>query len=145
MLVTDLPQQPVDDTPGRYALRCTKTAVGKQLSVCWRQDETDSDHTRLCMATSGGGDEQKWDVANWGNDTYRFINVQNGSSHYLDVHPGSPAFMSSNINTSVYQAAQHWLMTSFKKVDDGAYSTVFSEVGSWNPRTQVDARETDRG
>lgn len=82
------------------------------------------------MAASDGSDAQKWDVADWGNGTYRLVNVRNGSGRYLDVHPGSPAFMSSNTNTKVYQAAQHWLMTSAKRVDDGAYSTVFSDVGS---------------
>ncbi|KND87937.1 hypothetical protein TOPH_07432 [Tolypocladium ophioglossoides CBS 100239] len=120
--------QPVDDKPGRFAVRCSSTSITKQLSVCWHRDEVDSDRTRPCMAASDGSDEQKWDVANWGNDMYRFVNVKNASSHHLDVHPGNPVVMSSNTNTKVYQAAQHWLMTSVKKVDDGAYSTVFSDV-----------------
>ncbi|PWI68102.1 hypothetical protein PCL_02503 [Purpureocillium lilacinum] len=120
--------QPVDDKPGRYQIRASKTAINRQLGVCRVEAETDSDKTRPCMLAPDGSDVQKWDVANWGNNTYRFVNVHNGTGYHLDVHPGSAVFLSSNIDTKVYQPAQHWLMTSAKAVNDGAYSTVFSDV-----------------
>ncbi|UNI13966.1 hypothetical protein JDV02_000652 [Purpureocillium takamizusanense] len=135
--------QPVDNKPGRYAIRASKTAINRQLGVCRVEAETDSDKTRPCMLAPDGSDVQKWDVASWGggggdgnnnnnnknsNSTYRLVNVANGTGYHLDVHPGSAVFLSSNIDTAVYQPAQHWLMTSAKPVNDGAYSTVFSDV-----------------
>ncbi|KAJ6446697.1 gelsolin repeat protein [Purpureocillium lavendulum] len=121
-------KQPVDGKAGRFAIRASKTAINKQLGVCRVQAETDSSKTRPCMLSPDGSDVQKWDVANWGNDTYRLVNVANGTDYNLDVHPGAAVFLSSNIDTKVYQAAQHWLMTSAKPVNDGAYSTVFTDV-----------------
>lgn len=120
--------QPVDDVAGRYALRCSKTGVFKQLGVCYVADEIANSRTQPCLVSSSGADAQKWDVADWGNSTYRFVNVANGTGYVLDVHPGNPPFMSDDLRTNIPQPAQHWLMTSVKKVDDGAFSTVFSNV-----------------
>lgn len=120
--------QPVDDKEGRYALRCSKTGVLKQLSVCYNKDEIANTKTQPCLADSNGNDEQKWDVADWGNNTFRFVNVKNGTDYVLDVHPGNPPFLSDDLRTNIPQPAQHWLATSVKNVDDGAYSTVFAEV-----------------
>ncbi|RSM08918.1 hypothetical protein CEP52_004379 [Fusarium oligoseptatum] len=101
--------QPIGDKPGRYAIRCSKTTTQKQLSICYRPDVKD--------------------VASWGaNDTYRLINVKNGTDYYLDCVPNGPVFLSPNHEG--YQSRQHWLMTSVKDVDDAAYSTVFSEDSS---------------
>lgn len=71
-------------------------------------------------------------MALWGkNDTYRFINVHNGSKYHLDVIPSGPVYMSPNLEG--YQRRQRWLMTSVSNVDDAAYSTVFSNVSHHSP------------
>ncbi|KJZ70161.1 hypothetical protein HIM_10445 [Hirsutella minnesotensis 3608] len=119
--------QPVDNIPGRYALRNSRTKLKKQLSVCFREDEISDSMTQPCMEQSSGVSRQKWDIAHFGNRTYRFINVHNGTEYWLDCHIGSPVFMSSNTDTAVRQPAQHWLMTSRAQVNDGAYSTVFTD------------------
>ncbi|KAJ4172389.1 hypothetical protein NW754_002586 [Fusarium falciforme] len=122
--------QPIGDKPGRYAIRCSKTTTQKQLSVCYRPDvKVENRRTHACLLDSDGTDAQHWDVASWGaNDTYRLINVKNGTDYYLDCVPNGPVFLSPNHEG--YQSRQHWLMTSVKDVDDAAYSTVFSEDSS---------------
>ncbi|KAH7170176.1 hypothetical protein EDB81DRAFT_908660 [Dactylonectria macrodidyma] len=132
--------QPVDDGPkGRYALRCSRTGVFKQLTACYAADEIDDSKTQPCMVASDGTKAQMWDVSDWGNQTYRFVNVQNGSNYVMDVHPGNPPFMSSDLRDSFPQPGRHWLMTSVRDVDDGAYSTVFTKVPS---STATDANTT---
>lgn len=115
-------------SPGRYVLRCSKTSIHKQLSVCFDEAEVTTGHTRPCMAMSNGEDAQKWDVSLWGDGTYRITNVQNGTDYVLDVHKGNPPFMSSNLDTNIQQLAQHWILTSRSKIDESGYSTVFTEV-----------------
>ncbi|KAH7303789.1 hypothetical protein B0I35DRAFT_517115 [Stachybotrys elegans] len=123
--------QSVDDRPGRYALRSSVTNLRKQLATCFNETEIAEGQTQPCLADSHGGDEQKWDIADWGNETsrlpyYRFINVHNGSDYWLDCHRGNPLFMSPNIDTSVYQPAQRWLLMSMSDIDDGGFSTTFT-------------------
>lgn len=122
--------QPVDedDVEGRYSLRSSVTGIKKQLSVCYVEDEISPGRTQPCLADSNGSDLQKWDIANWGNDTYRFINVQNGSDYWMDVHKGNPPFMSDNIDTAIPQPAQRWLFSSLSDVNDGGFSTSFTNV-----------------
>lgn len=113
----------------RYALRCSATNLRQQLGLCWVEDDMGAKfRSRPCMVDSDGTDLQKWEVADWGNGTYRFTNAHNGTDYYMDVNPGNPMFMSPDIDPSVYQPAQRWLMTSVEKVNDGAYSTTFTNV-----------------
>ncbi|KAK7428614.1 hypothetical protein QQZ08_004875 [Neonectria magnoliae] len=128
--------QAVQDGPdGRYAVRCSKTGVFKQLAVCYNKDEIDDSRTQPCMAKSDGTKAQMWDVADWGNQTYRFINVHNGSDYVMDTHPGNPPFMASDLRTNIPMPGRHWLMTSAKDVDDGAFSTVFTKIPSATEET----------
>lgn len=120
--------QPVDNTKGRYALRNSQTGVFKQLAVCYNPTEIASSKTQVCMRDSDGSEGQMWDIADWGDETLRFVNVDNGTDFVLDVHPGNPIFMSDDLRTDIPQPAQHWLMTSVKDVDDGAFSTTFTNV-----------------
>lgn len=123
--------QPVKNGPaGRYALRCSRTGVFKQLSACYVADEIDDSKTQPCMRASDGTKAQMWDITDWGNQTYRFLNVKNGSDYVMDVHPGNPPFMASDLRTNIPQPGRHWLMTSVSDVDDGAFSTVFTKVPS---------------
>lgn len=116
--------------PGHYAIRGSKSQINKQLSVCRITEEVDENRTRPCMQPPSGAREQRWFVFERANDTLGFYNIKNGTQFFLDVHPGSFVFLSSNIKTTVYQPAQHWVFTSHKAVDDGAYSTTFTDVSS---------------
>ena len=125
--------QPVDGQAGRYAVRNSRTALNKQLATCFNAQEVSETHTQPCLVRSDGGDYQKWEINVWPgsnsrNATYRFQNLQNGTKLNMDVHPGNPLFMSNDQGAD--QKAQHWLMTSVSKVNDAAYSTVFTDVPS---------------
>lgn len=123
--------QPVDtdDHDARYAIRNTAYSVSRQLSVCWRGDEIANGKTQPCLTDSDGTDTQKWDIARWnGTEMFRFINVGNGTDYWMDCHRGNPPFMSDNIDTSVSQPAQQWILRSMSAVDDGAFSTIFTNV-----------------
>jgi hypothetical protein len=122
--------QPVDtkERKNRFALRNSSAGPSKQLSVCYVPSDDSNGKTQACMAPSNGLDEQKWDVSDWGDGVLRFINAQNGTDYWLDVHPGSALFMADEIDTSTYQPAQRWVMTSVKNVNDGAFSTTFTNT-----------------
>lgn len=77
--------QPVDDVDGRYALRLSVTSLRQQLAVCFNEDEIADTKTQPCLADSSGSDAQKWDVASWGDETFRFVNVKNGSDYYSEL------------------------------------------------------------
>jgi hypothetical protein len=116
--------EPVDDTPGRYAIRLSKTGIAKQLSVCHVEDEADDSRTRPCMAVSGDGQEQQWDVAALHDGSYRFVNVRNGSDYHLDTHMESGPFMRSTVN-GVSEAVNHWFLRRAGTIDDRSFSTPF--------------------
>lgn len=125
------------DTP-RYAIRSSHLGVRRQLAACYVEDEIDGSRTQPCLRDSDGTDEQKWDIHEWdigdsgGNTTYRFVNVKNGTDYWLDVHPGNPPFMSSEVG-SADQRAQQFVMSSVSDIDDGAYSTTFTNVSLSSP------------
>ncbi|VUC32001.1 unnamed protein product [Clonostachys rosea] len=124
---------PVDNVKGRYAIRNSLTGIRKQLSVCYFEDEIADGKTGPCMAVSDGSDEQKWEISDWGNKTYsflRFINKKNGSDYWMDCHKGNPPFMSNQIDTNVYQPAQVWLFQSRSLINDGGFSTTFTNLPS---------------
>ncbi|KAK1975815.1 hypothetical protein LZ30DRAFT_693318 [Colletotrichum cereale] len=124
--------QPIGDKDGRYLVRLNSAGVGKQLSVCWSSEEIDSSKTTGCLRRTESDESQQWDITEWENEkgTLKFTNVANGTGYVLDVHPGTNLFMSSEIEgtngVSARQPAQHWIMTSSKEVNDGAYSTIYS-------------------
>ncbi|TQN69893.1 Paired immunoglobulin-like type 2 receptor alpha [Colletotrichum shisoi] len=124
--------QPVGNRDGRYLVRLNAAGVGQQLSVCWNLAEVHPSRTRGCMRKTESDESQQWDITEWESEkgTLKFTNVANGTGYVLDVHPGNNLFMSSEIEgtdgVSARQPAQHWIMTSSKAVDDGAYSTIYS-------------------
>lgn len=124
--------QPVPGKDGRYLMRLNTAGIAEQLSVCWRSDEAFSSKTIGCMRKSESDESQQWDITEWESEpgTFKFTNVANGTGYVLDVHPGTNLFMSSDIEgesgISARQPAQHWIMTSSKPVDDGAYSTIYT-------------------
>ncbi|KAL0943710.1 transmembrane alpha-helix domain-containing protein [Colletotrichum truncatum] len=122
--------QPYGGVKGRYFMRLDQVGVKQQLAVCHDPTEPTSGNTVACMQDSATVDSQLWDVSDFGSGTFKFVNVGNGSSYVLDVHPNSNLFMSSEIEGSPSvaekQPAQHWVMSSISAVNDGAYSTIYS-------------------
>jgi hypothetical protein len=121
--------QPVDGIVGRYLMRLSAAGIGQQLSTCFRPDEVHPGKTGVCMNGTSGDNGQKWDIQPWGDGTFKMLNVANGTGYVLDVHPGNPPFMSSEIESNaaeVKQPAQHWLLSSLRPVNDGAYSTIYT-------------------
>jgi len=119
--------QPVDDVSGRYLLRTNTKGPTMQLSSCYKADEIHRNKTGVCLLGATSDDAQKWDITNWGDGTFKMTNVANGSGFVVDVHPGAALFMNDQIDTSsVVQPAQHWIFSSDKPVNDGAYSTIYS-------------------
>ncbi|KAF4971325.1 hypothetical protein FZEAL_9875 [Fusarium zealandicum] len=140
--------QPIGDKPGRYAIRCSQTTIQKQLSVCYLPDEkVENTRTRPCLEDSSAGDEQHWDVADWGvNDMYRLINVKNGSDYHLDCYPNGPVYMSPNTEPEPYQSRQHWLMTSVKAEITSTTGAAEASSSASNSDSSTDAESsTDRG
>lgn len=119
-----------DEHDARYAIRCSTTSIRRQLAVCYREDELADSKTQPCMLPSDGSDAQKWDIANWddGSGAFRLINVANGTDYWLDCHRGNPLFMNSHIDTTVNRPAQRWIMSSSAAIDDGEFSTTFTNV-----------------
>ncbi|KAF4443197.1 transmembrane alpha-helix protein [Fusarium austroafricanum] len=109
--------QPVTSTPGRYMLRYSHTGVDVQLSVCLHNDVDDLDtKTRPCLRNATNHETQQWDIAEWkSNNTYRFVNVHNGTKSNMDCMSNGPVFMSPDVDGRPYQSAQHWMMISASK------------------------------
>jgi Ricin-type beta-trefoil lectin domain-like len=127
--------QPVDGVTGRYLLRTSTSGPLSQLSACFQANEIHPAKTGICLVRSTSDNAQKWDISSWGDGTYKMYNVANGTKYILDVHPGSPPFMNDQIESaSVTQPAQHWILTSDRPVNDGAYSTIYSvgpQMAEW--------------
>ena len=111
---------------GQYALRNQNFGISKQLATCYAPKELDASKTKPCMQDSDPNDFQKWTISDWGDGTYRIQNVGNGTQYNLDCHPGNPMFLSSVTAATPKQPAQHWMVSSLKAIDDGAYSTTFT-------------------
>jgi hypothetical protein len=80
----------------------------------------------VCLSNPADTSAQEWTIdSSWGDGTFRLQNVANGTGYNLDVHPGTPVFMSNVLAKTPNQPAQHWLMMSKGVINDGAYSTAF--------------------
>ncbi|CVK95732.1 uncharacterized protein FMAN_13682 [Fusarium mangiferae] len=78
-------------------------------------------------------DRESWNAEWKSNNTYRFINVHNGTKFHLDCIPNGPVFMSPDVDDTPYQSRQQWLMTSAPSVNDKAFSTTALQVTSSTP------------
>jgi hypothetical protein len=98
-----------------------------QLTTCYRASENSTGKTQACMLTGIANDpSQQWTIdTSWDDGTYRIQNVGNGTGYNLDVHKGTPLFLSDDISASSANPAQHWLISSKKDINDATYSTQF--------------------
>jgi len=78
------------------------------------------------MQPASGDDSQLWQIEAWGDGSWRFVNVGNGSDYNMDCHPGDPMFMSNTTAALPKQPAQHWLFSSLSDINDGAFSTMIT-------------------
>ena len=107
---------------GYYQVRNQAAGLKSQLGACYAAQETDASRTQPCMLPGSGDDSQLWNITSWGDGTYRFVNVGNGTGYNMDRHPVGPMFMSSATEAVPNQPAQHWEFSSLLPVNDGAYS-----------------------
>lgn len=75
------------------------------MGACYVAKEVSSSKTQPCMVASDGGDEsQEWVITNWGDDTYKFTNVKNGTGV-------STCLQSMNINGPDFDDSTTWTGT----------------------------------
>jgi hypothetical protein len=116
---------PLDN--GNYAIRNQVGGITRQLGTCFVASEVAPSKTQACLIKSENTTSQEWTIDNsWGDGTYRIQNAGNGTKYNLDVHPGTPVFMSDVLASTPKQPAQHWILSSKLNIDDGAYSTAIS-------------------
>lgn len=117
-------------SPNTFQVRNQIFGTNRQLSACYNEKEQDSSKTQPCMQPSSGDEAQQWRIEPWGDGTYKFINVANGSDYNMDCHKGNPLFMSSATAETPKQPAQHWMFSSIGAVNDKAYSTAVTGAAS---------------
>ena len=110
---------------GQWQIRNIASNINKQLATCYVSSEASDTKTQPCMQPSSADPSQKWIIDAWGDGTFKFVNVGNGSGYNMDVHPGNPPFMSDQIAQTPNEPAQHWEFSSIRDVNDGTYSTTF--------------------
>ena len=111
------------DDSSVYAFRNKASGTLLALGVAFEPQEVDSSHTQPRLQpinlTENG---QKWTFGGFGNNTFYIVNVENGSSYHLDVHPGNPVYMSSQTSAEPYDPRQHWEFQSISEIDDTRWS-----------------------
>lgn len=112
-------------TGDTYQIRNNASGIASQFSVCYVAAEKDTSKTQPCFRPSDGNTTQQWNVSPWGDGTFKIYNIANGSNYNLDVHPGNPPFMSSNLTQP--QVAQHWEFQAIDSIDDARFSTTVTE------------------
>lgn len=127
--------QAVNETEGRYVVRNSRDGVAKQLSACYNATETADGQTGLCMAPANGADDaQIWQIDQWGSDLakdgLRFVNSDNGTKYWLDIHKGNPPFMNNSVVEDGEQGdpSQKWYISSAQAVNAIEYSTIHTIV-----------------
>jgi hypothetical protein len=114
---------------GNWAFRNQAAGIGKQLGTCYVSTEIAPSKTQACMVPSENVTSQEWTIdTSWNDGTYRIQNVGNGTGYNLDVHPGTPIFLSNDLVASPIQPAQHWMISSKADINDGAFSTAIAYV-----------------
>lgn len=147
--------QPVGGEKDRYLLRSSSTGVQQQLAACYNTDEIHPMRTRACMMRTTSDDSQKWIITRWnrsdGINSWKIQNVGNGTGYVLDVHPGDAVFLNSDIEGETIngqkvgaRVAQHWVFSSRKAVDDGAFSTIYSNTPAPAPTETQSSSSTAR-
>jgi hypothetical protein len=100
-----------------------------QLATCYRDSENSTAKTQACMLTADADPSQEWTLdTSWNDGSYRIQNVGNGTAYNLDVHKGTPIFLSDDLSASSDNPAQHWLLSAKADINDNRYSTAYATV-----------------
>jgi hypothetical protein len=114
---------------GNWNLRNQAGGTSKQFGAYFSASETAASKTRVGIVTASDSESQEWTIdESWDDGTYRIQNVGNGTNYNLDVHVGTPIFMSDVLDAEPKQVAQHWMISSRRDINDDAYSTAFARV-----------------
>jgi hypothetical protein len=118
--------EPVPNADNTYFMRNILTAIRDQLSTCYAPKEVSDPQTAPCIKAPSDDVSQQWLIEPWGDSisSLKFTNVGN-KTLVLDCHPGNPVFMNDVISGATPEPAQHWVLSSVRNINDGAYSTVF--------------------
>lgn len=111
-----------------YLLRCRNGGPDAYLAVAvGKSDSSDSSsvtgNTVPILANYNVTDDSMfWQVGPWGDGTYYFSNLANGSDWRLNVLSNALMAMDSNITSA--QPGEHFTFTSLSTIGDSRYSTV---------------------
>lgn len=110
-----------------YLLRCKNGGPNAYLAVAAGTGNSDSStvtgNTVPILANYNVTDDSMfWQVAPWGDGTYHFSNLANGSDWRLNVLGNALMAMDSNITSA--QSGEHFTFTSMSTIGDSQYSTV---------------------
>ncbi|KAF2435195.1 hypothetical protein EJ08DRAFT_656821 [Tothia fuscella] len=128
---------------GNYNIRNRNIERKRQLATCFSATELAISKTQACIQQASDDPSQEWTIdRSWPDKTYRFQNVGNGTKYNLDVHRGTPLFLSDDLSAESDNPAQRWLMTSRAKINDNAYSTAFASAARTSGGTSSPAGAT---
>lgn len=114
---------------GNWNIRNQAAGTSRQLGAYYSAAETATSKTRVGIMNAVASDSQEWTIdSSWNDGTYRIKNVGNGTNYNLDVHVGTPVFMSDVVAAEPKQVAQHWMISSKIDINDGSFSTAFAVV-----------------
>jgi hypothetical protein len=118
--------QPVPNAANTYFVRNLVTTIKNQLGTCYSATEIADTKTIPCLEPSSGDVSQQWVIVPWKDSigSMSFTNVGN-KTLLMDCHIGNPVFMNDQTSTAIPEPAQHWILSSARDINDGAYSTVF--------------------
>lgn len=111
-----------------YLLRCRNGGPNAYLAVAVGVESTGSSavttgNTVPIMANYNVTDDSMfWRVDPWGDGTYYFSNLANGTDWRLNVLGTGLMAMDSNITSA--QSGEHFTFTSLSTIGDSRYSTV---------------------
>lgn len=110
-----------------YLLRCKDGGPNAYLAAAAGEANADSSavsgNTVPIMANYNVTDDSMfWQVEPWGDGTYYFHNLANGSDWRLNVRDNALMAMDSNITSA--QSGEHFTFTSLSTIGDSRYSTV---------------------
>lgn len=111
-----------------YLLRCDYGGPDAYLAAAAGKPDADSSdvttgNTIPIMANYSVADNSMfWRVAPWGDGTYYFYNLANGSYWRLNVLGTGLMAMDSNITSA--QSGEHYTFTSLRTIGDSRFSTV---------------------
>ena len=111
------------DDSSAFTIRNNASGPLVALGVALIPQEADPSHTQPRLQPINPNDNgQKWTMGGFGNNTFYIVNVKNGSSYRLDVHPGNPVYMSSQTSAVPYDPRQHWEFQNIRPIDDSQWS-----------------------